>query len=258
MSTEMNYFDRGESPHRAAGITPMPQGPTWYASCKRAVDAVLAVLLLILASPLMLVAMILMRLTSRGPAIYPQRRVGRDGRCFTMYKIRTMVHHCERSTGPVWAISRDSRATAIGRLLRRTHFDELPQLWNIVRGEMSLVGPRPERPEIIAQLERAIPHYRYRLSVTPGLTGLAQVQLPPDTDLAGVQRKLVFDLYYIQRLSFWLDLQLLLCTALFLVGIPFAVSRRLLRVPSRGAAEDAYQDLSRCGLPKRSSQLTWN
>ena len=154
-----------------------------------------------LAAPLILLAMALVKLTSRGPAIYRQVRAGLGGRPFTIYKIRTMAHDCEARTGPVWATADDPRVTPLGRFLRRSHLDELPQLWNVLRGEMSLVGPRPERPEFVAQLQRAIPDYRRRLQVPPGVTGLAQVQLPPDTDLAGVRRKLVYDLYYIRRME---------------------------------------------------------
>jgi lipopolysaccharide/colanic/teichoic acid biosynthesis glycosyltransferase len=229
---------------------------SWYGSCKPAADFVLAVLLLIPTLPLMILAMVLVKLTSPGRAIYPQARMGRQGRLSTIYKIRTMVQDSERLTGPRWTAPGDPRITLVGRFLRCTHLDELPQLWNVLRGEMSLVGPRPERAEFVEQLERAIPCYRDRLLVRPGVTGLAQVQLPPDVDLNSVRRKLACDLYYIQRLNFWLDLRLLLCTALFLVGIPFAVSRRLLRVPTGGGtAEDAYQDHSRCSLSS-SSQLT--
>jgi lipopolysaccharide/colanic/teichoic acid biosynthesis glycosyltransferase len=142
-----------------------------------------------------------------------------------------MIHDCESRTGHRWATRNDPRITPIGHFLRRSHLDELPQLWNVLRGEMSLVGPRPERPEFVSILERAIPRYRDRLSVPPGLTGLAQSRLPPDNDSEGVKRKLAFDLYYIQHFDLWLDLRLLTCTALFLMGIPFCLSCRLLRIP---------------------------
>ena len=157
---------------------------------KPAMDRVFAAVLLVPAAPVMLVVMGLVRLTSPGPMIYRQTRLGRGGRPFTMYKIRTMIHDCERLTGARWLTPGDCRVTPIGRFLRATHLDELPQLWNILRGEMSLVGPRPERPEIVPQLERVLPAYRERLRVRPGVTGLAQVQLAPDTDLESVRRKL--------------------------------------------------------------------
>ena len=142
-----------------------------------------------------------MKLTSPGPAFYTQTRVGQGGRPFTIYKLRTMIHNCESLTGPRWCMPGDPRVTPAGWLLRVTHLDELPQLLNVLRGEMSLVGPRPERPEFLPQLERALPAYRQRLVVRPGVTGLAQVKLPADTDLDSVRRKLAHDLYYIERLE---------------------------------------------------------
>src|SRR5206468_10815773 len=139
------------------------------------------------------VLMLLVRATSRGPAIFKQVRLGRGGRPYALYKIRSMAHDCERLTGPRWATAKDPRVTPLGRFLRRSHLDELPQLWNVIRGEMSLVGPRPERPEFVARLERQVPGYRERLGILPGITGLAQVQLPPDEDLDHVRRKVACD-----------------------------------------------------------------
>jgi lipopolysaccharide/colanic/teichoic acid biosynthesis glycosyltransferase len=170
-------------------------------------------------------------LTSSGPAFYSQTRAGRYGQPYLIYKIRTMLHDCERLTGPCWSRPGDPRITRLGRFLRRTHLDELPQLWNVLRGEMSLVGPRPERPEIVHALEHAIPDYRARLRVRPGITGLAQVHLPPDTDVASVQRKLVYDLCYIQRLSLRLDLGIMVRTGLDLMGLPGWMATTLFRVP---------------------------
>ena len=219
----------GEDSRRLEAIS----DPAW----KRALDVVLASILALLSAPLIVSTMVLVKLTSRGPAIYRQTRLGRHGRPFTIYKIRTMAHDCERLTGPRWASTRDSRVTPIGRFLRASHLDELPQLWNVLRGDMSLVGPRPERPEFVTQLERVIPDYADRMSIRPGVTGLAQIQLPPDTDLESVCQKLRCDLYYVQCSGVWMDLQILLCTAVGMVGIPFSVSRCLLRIPS-GLAED--------------------
>jgi lipopolysaccharide/colanic/teichoic acid biosynthesis glycosyltransferase len=202
-------------------------------------ELVLTAVLILLVAPVILVIMALVRLTSRGPALYAQVRVGLNGRLFTIYKIRTMTRDCERSSGPCWSTADDPRVTRFGRFLRRSHVDELPQLWNILIGDMSLVGPRPERPEFVSILERAIPRYRDRLVIRPGLTGLAQVQLPPDTDLGGVHDKLAFDLHYIRDCNLWLDLRLFACTALFLMGIPFRLSSRLLRIPDREDVEGA-------------------
>jgi lipopolysaccharide/colanic/teichoic acid biosynthesis glycosyltransferase len=207
-------------------------------------DLILASALLVLLAPVMVTAMVLVRLTSHGPAIYSQTRLGRGGRTFTIYKLRTMYDGCERLTGPRWSTPGDPRVTPVGRVLRATHVDELPQLWNIIRGEMSLVGPRPERPEIAAELEKVLPCYRDRLMVHPGVTGLAQVQLPPDTDIRSVQRKLAYDLYYIGRASLWLDVRIMIATALGASGLPFAMARNLLRIPSSEVVETAYRDLS--------------
>jgi lipopolysaccharide/colanic/teichoic acid biosynthesis glycosyltransferase len=203
--------------------------------------------LLVLTSPLLLAAVLLVKLTSRGPAIYSQTRLGRKGRPFTIYKVRTMVHDCERQSGPRWSTPGDARVTPVGRFLRRTHLDELPQLWNVLKGDMSLIGPRPERPEFAYRLERAVPHYRARLLVRPGLSGLAQVQLPPDSDLASVRKKLAYDLYYVYFSGFWLDLRLTLATPLHLLRLPFAVSRLLLRVPSGDRVERPYREWLQLG-----------
>ena len=157
---------------------------TRYESLKPSLDSLLAALLLLVSAPVILIATLLVRLTSRGPAIYTQKRLGQGGRTITIYKIRTMCQDSERETGPTWSVPGDARVTPVGRFLRWAHLDELPQLVNILRGEMSLVGPRPERPELAAQIERALPRYRRRLTVRPGLTGLAQVRQRPDTDLS--------------------------------------------------------------------------
>jgi lipopolysaccharide/colanic/teichoic acid biosynthesis glycosyltransferase len=192
---------------------------------------VVAFALLVLAAPLVVLAAGLVKLTSRGPAFYTQTRVGRDGELFTIYKIRTMVHDCESLTGPRWTFPGDPRITWVGHFLRLSHLDELPQLINVLRGEMSLIGPRPERPEFVQKLEQAYPTYRRRLLIRPGITGLAQVQLSADTDVAGVGRKLAHDFLYLERLGPWLDLRILLCTALFALSVPFRFSRKLLRLP---------------------------
>jgi lipopolysaccharide/colanic/teichoic acid biosynthesis glycosyltransferase len=208
-----------------------PSRRHWYVPCKTAIDFVAAAVLLVLAAPLIALAALLVKLTSRGPAFYTQTRVGRNGRLFTIYKVRTMVHRCESLTGPRWSVPGDPRVTALGQVLRVTHLDELPQLLNVLRGEMSLIGPRPERPEFVPELEAALPSYRDRLAVLPGVTGLAQVQLPADTDLDSVRKKLAYDLFYIRNLTPVLDLRILVCTALYAVGVPFRLSRRLLGVP---------------------------
>jgi lipopolysaccharide/colanic/teichoic acid biosynthesis glycosyltransferase len=202
-----------------------------YESTKRGLDLVLALIMLPIAAPLMLVFMFVVRLNSRGPVIYSQRRLGLAGKVFTIYKIRTMYQDSERRCGPIWSVPGDPRVTPVGRFLRWSHIDELPQLINVLKGEMSLVGPRPERPEFLAQLERALPNYRQRLTVRPGLTGLAQVQQDPDSDLSSVRRKLNFDLCYLERMSLWLDLRVMVGTVLKCLGVPFGLIGRILQLP---------------------------
>jgi lipopolysaccharide/colanic/teichoic acid biosynthesis glycosyltransferase len=197
---------------------------------KRLLDFPIAVILLLLFSPIILLALLLVRITSRGPAVYTQKRVGLNGGTFTILKIRTMFHECE-PTGPQWCVPGDPRVTPVGRILRFTHLDELPQLVNILRGEMSLIGPRPERPEIVAQLERVLPNYHRRMCVRPGVTGLAQVLQAPDTDIESVRRKLNFDLFYVDRASTLLDIRIMIGTALHLLAVPGERVASLLRFP---------------------------
>jgi lipopolysaccharide/colanic/teichoic acid biosynthesis glycosyltransferase len=227
---------RGRREAETTPQRPPVLGPrhAWYLPCKIAVEFTAALALLVLTAPVVVLAAVLVRLTSRGPAFYTQVRVGHHGRLFTIYKLRTMIHKCESLTGPRWAIPGDPRVTRVGHFLRCTHLDELPQLLNVLRGDMSLIGPRPERPEFFPELERALPAYRDRLVVRPGVTGLAQVLLPADTDLGSVRRKLAYDLHYIERLSPLLDLRILFCTALYAVGVPKHVTARLL--DGRGGA----------------------
>lgn len=189
-----------------------------YLLCKLAGEWILSLLLLITSIPLILCVAILVKLTSSGPVFYCQFRLGKGGKTYRVYKIRTMLHECEGAAGAVWAVQDDPRVTAIGRFLRETHIDELPQLWNVLRGEMSLIGPRPERPEIASQLEKYVFSYRQRLVVRPGMTGLAQLRLPADSDVDGVKRKLSHDLYYIRHRGFLLDLQVAVSTVPYLLA----------------------------------------
>jgi lipopolysaccharide/colanic/teichoic acid biosynthesis glycosyltransferase len=186
---------------------------------------------MVVTMPLLAACLVLVRLSSRGPAIYTQTRMGRGGRIFTLYKIRTMRHDCERQTGPRWSPPNDPRITPVGRILRKLHLDELPQLWNVVRGDMSLIGPRPERPEIVARLREAVPGYDRRHAVKPGITGYAQVHLPPDTCLRSVKNKLVYDLFYIRHRSGRMELYILLATALKLFGLKMLYQRKP-RIPT--------------------------
>ncbi len=180
---------------------------------------VTGVLLLIPGLPLTALLVVLVRLTSKGPGIYRQVRVGLNGQNFTMYKIRTMRSDAEAATGAVWCGKRDPRITRVGNVLRLLHLDELPQLWNIARGEMCLIGPRPERPEFTQVLEDLVPGYVDRLLVKPGVTGLAQVNLPPDSDLNSVRRKVLLDREYIETASLGLDFRIAMRTLFRLLNI---------------------------------------
>jgi lipopolysaccharide/colanic/teichoic acid biosynthesis glycosyltransferase len=167
-----------------------------------------------------------------------------------------MTHQCEKWSGPQWSTIGDPRVTPVGMFLRATHLDELPQLWNVLRGEMSLVGPRPERPEFVPYLECAIPYYRQRLCVRPGVTGLAQVQLPADSDLKSVQRKLMYDLYYVQHMCLWLDVRIVVCTLLKVCGVRFPILRKLFRMPTGTMVKLAYKKLSAGGKSPGPSNKT--
>jgi lipopolysaccharide/colanic/teichoic acid biosynthesis glycosyltransferase len=185
-----------------------------YFQWKRYVEFPVTLLLAIIALPIVGIAWGLVRLTSRGPGFYRQVRLGLDGKPFTLYKIRSMRVDAEIATGAVWAARQDKRITVVGKILRQMHIDELPQLYNVLRGEMALIGPRPERPEFVAELEKRIDGYAYRLYVKPGLTGLAQLNQASDIDLNDVRRKLIFDFEYIEEASFLFDIRLLFCTSL--------------------------------------------
>lgn len=172
-------------------------------------DVVVSAAALVLLAPAMILLAAAVKWESAGPAFYAQDRVGLSGRVFKMYKYRSMIVDAE-ADGPRWSAGRvDSRITRVGAFLRRTHLDELPQLWNVLRGEMSLVGPRPERPCFVDELERLIPGYAERYRVKPGVTGLAQVHYRYDASIADVKRKLRFDRLYIERMCLGLDLRIL-------------------------------------------------
>jgi lipopolysaccharide/colanic/teichoic acid biosynthesis glycosyltransferase len=212
----------------------------WYIWLRAAIEYPVTLCLLVLTFPVMAFSALLIKLTSRGPMIYSQVRLGRGGQPFKVYKIRSMYHDCERSSGPRWSNGRDPRVLPIGRIIRILHIDELPQLWNVLRGEMSLIGPRPERPEFVLKLERSVPRYRDRLRVRPGITGLAQVQLPADIDLEGVRKKLAYDLYYIDGMAPWLDFRITLATILKMAGVPFSTLRRLFSMPDPSHVDALY------------------
>lgn len=204
---------------------------------KRTLDIIGALAGLLLTLPFWLIIPILIKLDSRGPVFYTQVRVGRDrregerrycqrtgtddrrrrdrrredwrGQLFNVIKFRTMVNDAEGKSGPVWATKDDPRVTRLGRFLRKTRIDEIPQFINVLKGDMSLVGPRPERPKFVSELEAQIPEYARRLSVKPGLTGLAQVETGYDSSVASVRRKLELDLAYIDNQSLWFDFKIM-------------------------------------------------
>jgi lipopolysaccharide/colanic/teichoic acid biosynthesis glycosyltransferase len=207
----------------------------------------IAIVLLLATMPLMIVLAALVKITSPGPAFYSQVRSGFRGKPYRIYKLRTMTHNAESKTGAVWSTKNDCRITPMGRVLRDTHLDELPQLWNIVRGEMCLIGPRPERPEIIKKLNGLIPNYEGRHLVRPGVTGLAQMRLPADSDLDDVKKKVAHDLYYVRALSFSLDVRIAVCTSFyFLAAAATAVCKVMVdghgKIVERSLTEEELSD----------------
>jgi len=207
-------------------------------AARRAMNIIIACIALFVALPLLLLIALAIRLTSRGPVLYTQERVGLDrrtpgsdpasrgrtrylgGRPFTIYKFRTMWVDAESATGAVWATQNDPRITPVGRFLRQYRLDEIPQLLNVMRGEMNIVGPRPERPTIFAELREHIAEYPLRQRAKPGITGLAQIHHHYDRSVDDVRTKVRYDLEYIRRQSLWEDLRIMLRT------IPVVLFRR--------------------------------
>lgn len=173
---------------------------------KRALDLFLATVGLFIASPVLLFSALLIKLTSRGPVIYKQNRVGENGGIFEIYKLRTMGVDAEKGTGAVWAIENDPRITALGKILRKTRIDEIPQFINVLKGEMSIVGPRPERPEMVRDFKKLITDYEKRLTMKLGITGIAQIYHKYDESLVDVKNKLRYDLLYSRKMSAATDL----------------------------------------------------
>jgi sugar transferase (PEP-CTERM system associated) len=184
----------------------------WTRFIKRMLDLSFSILLGLVSAPLMLLTAAAVKIDSPGPAVYRQKRVGEKGRVFLIYKFRSMRADAEQAGQPVWARDKDDRVTRVGRFIRVTHLDELPQLWNVMRGDMSFVGPRPERPFFVEQLARNIPFYTQRHAVKPGLTGWAQVKYRYGSTIEDAMEKLQYDLYYIKHLSVFFDLTIALDT----------------------------------------------
>lgn len=185
---------------------------------RRIFTIVVSLLFLLLCLPLIPLIVIAIKLTSPGPALYRQDRVGKNGVVFKCYKFRTMRPDAEADTGPVWASDEDPRITKLGHFLRKSRLDEIPQLWNVLRGDMGFIGPRPERPEFVAKLAQAIPYYNLRHIVRPGVTGWAQVRYQYGASIAEAKEKLQYDLYYIKHMSLSLDMVILFHTVKTVLG----------------------------------------
>jgi exopolysaccharide biosynthesis polyprenyl glycosylphosphotransferase len=187
---------------------------TWDRFLKRTMDIVLSSLALVILSPILLVITLFIKIDTQGPVLYKQKRVGFRGRKFTLYKFRSMISDAEKHTGPVWAAQNDKRITRVGRILRPLRLDEWPQLINVVKGDMSFIGPRPERSHFVERLKKEIPLYSLRLNVHPGVTGLAQVRHNYDRSIEDVKKKLEYDLEYVNKISLRLDTKIFLKTIL--------------------------------------------
>lgn len=181
----------------------------WQKLVKVCMDYFISTVILLVCLPFWFLIGIAIKIDSRGPIFYRQKRVGKGGKDFRVFKFRSMMKDAEKHSGPVWAGRNDSRITRLGRLLRRARIDEFPQLLNVLKGDMSIVGPRPERPAFVEELRKIYPFYQKRLTIKPGLTGWAQVKLEYDTDLESVASKLKYDFFYIENQSIFLDLEIL-------------------------------------------------
>jgi sugar transferase (PEP-CTERM system associated) len=185
---------------------------TYHRVVKTVMDFMLSFLGLIISLPIMALVALAIKLDSRGPVFYQQERVGKNGKTLMLLKFRSMREDAERETGPVWAQERDLRVTRIGRIIRTLRLDEIPQMINVLRGEMSFVGPRPERPHFVGELKNEIPFYEKRHAAKPGITGWAQIKYPYGASTNDALEKLKYDLYYIKNMSLFLDLLILFRT----------------------------------------------
>jgi sugar transferase (PEP-CTERM system associated) len=210
-----NYLGRFDLETVSSSDLLMTQGfraGEWAAVWKRLIDVIIGLSLLLLTLPIMVLTTLAIKLDGPGPVLYRQQRVGQFDQPFTLLKFRSMAANAEAGGSPRWAQTQDPRITRVGRFIRATHIDELPQLVNVLRGEMSLVGPRPERPHFVEQLRRAIPFYRYRSYVKPGLTGWAQINFRYGASVEDAREKLAYDLYYVKNRSVLLDAVILVST----------------------------------------------
>ncbi len=210
-----------------------------------------SVLMLVALAPLILALVVLVRLTSKGPGIYCQERVGLGRKSFDVYKLRTMVQDAEADGQAKWSQKGDPRITPIGAFLRKTHLDELPQLWNVVAGDMSLTGPRPERPSICSKLSAHVDDYYARNLVKPGITGLAQINLEPDRTIDDVRRKQCLDLNYIENANAWLDVRMIFATVLRMFGIKGSVVTRWMGLCRKDVIERAGLSIAQLELKRQ-------
>jgi exopolysaccharide biosynthesis polyprenyl glycosylphosphotransferase len=186
--------------------------PEWEKKLKRLLDIIAAMILLVVNSPVIFLSAIAIKLDSKGPVFFKQERSGLNGKPFKMVKFRSMYQDAEKLTGPVWSQKDDPRITKVGRVIRKLRIDELPQMYNVLKGEMSLVGPRPERPFFVEKLSEQIPYYKRRLKVRPGITGWAQIKHKYDESIEDVKIKLRYDLFYIENMSIRMDMKILFRT----------------------------------------------
>ncbi|MCK9424701.1 MAG: sugar transferase [Ignavibacteriaceae bacterium] len=186
--------------------------PVWEAKVKRFLDLIFAFIILLFTSPVMLLTSLAIKFDSKGPVLFKQERCGLNGKYFSIYKFRSMKQDAEKLTGPVWSTKDDPRITRVGKFVRKVRIDELPQMINILKGEMSLVGPRPERPFFVEKLSQEIPYYKRRLKVRPGITGWAQVKHKYDESVEDVKEKLKYDLFYIENMSLRMDFKIMFRT----------------------------------------------
>jgi len=192
--------------------------PQWEKRVKRTMDIAISMLVLIVFSPIWILVALAIKLESPGPVLFKQKRVGMNSRIFTIFKFRSMVHRAEKETGPVWADEADPRVTLIGKIMRKLRIDEIPQFFNILINDMSLIGPRPERPFFVDKLKREIPLYSRRLRMKPGITGWAQIKGGYDTSVENVRKKLEYDLFYLENMSLRMDLKILLNTLYVMIA----------------------------------------
>ncbi|MCK5215242.1 MAG: exopolysaccharide biosynthesis polyprenyl glycosylphosphotransferase [Candidatus Omnitrophica bacterium] len=183
-----------------------------YHIAKRIFDIIGSFIAIIILLPLLAITAMLIKLTSKGPIFFTQQRVGKGGELFDIFKFRTMKVDAEKETGPVWTAQNDSRLIPIGNFLRKAHIDEIPQFINVLRGEMSIIGPRPERPIFVEKFKKEIQGYEYRLAVKPGITGLAQVWHKYDETIEDVKKKIKYDLLYIKKVCLWTDIRIVIRT----------------------------------------------